>query len=119
MSLDELPGARFLRGRMYESRILALLVILTFTIAPAHPMNDTRENRSGRSSLTVTSDSPMLLQESLSNRPRPRRRTRRRRNRNPVVRVITAPYRGVKAVGKSIGRGVRRLFGGRSRRRAR
>jgi len=33
--------------------------------------------------------------------------------------VVTAPYRGAKGLGKFVGRGVRRLFTGRSRKRQR
>ncbi|MBA3323177.1 MAG: hypothetical protein H0T45_17275 [Pyrinomonadaceae bacterium] len=42
-----------------------------------------------------------------------------RRRGGRLKRVVTAPYRGAKGLGKFVGRGVRRLFTGRSRKRQR
>ncbi len=111
MKLNKSPGARYLRRRMAQARAIALLVTLTFTTVVVLPAGNVRARETGLPSMTATGGSS-VSQDTRRYRPRRRGRTRRRNNRNPVVRVITAPYRGAKAAGKSIGRGVRRLFGG-------
>ncbi len=118
MKLNKSLGALFLRRRMAQARVVALLVTLTFTTGVVLPAGNVSAGETGLPSLTTTGGSS-VSQDSSRYRPRRRRRIRRRNNRNPVVRVITAPYRGTKAAGKGIGRGVRRLFSGRSRGRRR
>jgi hypothetical protein len=117
VNLNKPPGAPFLPRGMAKARVIALLVTLAFATALALPAGTARVGEV--EILSQTAGGSLLIQESPRYRPRRRRRTRRRNNRNPVVRVITAPYRGAKAAGKGIGRGVRRLFGRRSRNRSR
>jgi len=63
--LNELPGARSLRGRMNQARVVALLVTLTFVSGLPLPARSaaTRARESVRASLTIRGDSTMAFQD--------------------------------------------------------
>ncbi len=106
---------------MTAHRIITVTVSLTFFCGAVTPEVAAGTAR-GADTVVVAAASGITAAASATPTMQRRGRGRSgygRRRGGRLKRVVTAPYRGAKGLGKFVGRGVRRLFTGRSRKRQR
>ncbi len=104
---------------MTAHRIITVTVSLTFFCGAVSPEVAAGTARwadavAAASGITAAASATPTMQ-----RHGRRRSVYGRRRGGRLKRVVTAPYMGAKGLGKFVGRGVRRLFTGRSRKRQR
>ncbi len=91
-----------------QAKLLAIF-LLAFALDFAAPVDVWASASDLQSVQLPTNESPSSRRADVP------RRWRRGRRRQLLVRLVKAPYRGVKATGKFIDRGARRLVRGRRR----